>query len=104
MSAGHTTTHWDKFRSVATDVSDEYDSMCVYMLHPNTLWLHWLQFTQPSRQVAYTVCTCCVQLVVQKRAKLQNCPAELSSSYCKSNRFVEQLLLDDAGSPSVPDC
>ena len=30
MSAGHTTTHWDKFRSVATDVSDEYDYMCVY--------------------------------------------------------------------------
>ena len=30
MSAGHTTTHWDNFRSVATDVSDEYDNMCVY--------------------------------------------------------------------------
>ena len=60
--AGHTTTHWDNFRTVATDVSDEYDNMCVYMLTPNTLWLHWLQFTQPSRQMAYTVCTCCVQL------------------------------------------
>ena len=36
--------------------------VCVYMLTPNTLWLHWLQFTQPSRQMAYTVCTCCVQL------------------------------------------
>ena len=30
MSAGHTTTHWDKFRSVATDVSDEYDNVCVH--------------------------------------------------------------------------
>ena len=30
MSAGHTTTHWDNFRSVATDVSDEYDNVCVY--------------------------------------------------------------------------
>ena len=38
---------------------------------------------------------------LQKRAKLQNCPAELSSSYCKSNRFVQQLLLDDAGSPKL---
>ena len=28
-SAGHTTTHWDNFRTVATDVSDEYDNMCV---------------------------------------------------------------------------
>ena len=37
-------------------------TICVCMLHPNTLWLHWLQFTQPSRQMAYTVCTCCVQL------------------------------------------
>ena len=36
------------------------------MLHPNTLWLHWLHFTQPSRQIAYTVCTCCVQLVYKK--------------------------------------
>ena len=30
MSAGHTTTHCDNFRTVATDVSDEYDNMCVY--------------------------------------------------------------------------
>ena len=29
-SAGHTTTHWDNFRTVATDVSDEYDNVCVY--------------------------------------------------------------------------
>ena len=30
MSAGDTTTHWDNFRSGATDVSDEYDNVCVY--------------------------------------------------------------------------
>ena len=30
MSAGRTTTHWDNFRTLATDVSDEYDIMCVY--------------------------------------------------------------------------
>ena len=38
---------------------------------------------------------------LQKRAKLQNCPAELSSNYCKTNRCVQQLLLDDAGSPNL---
>ena len=60
MSAGRATTHWDNFRSLATDASNEYDIMlCVY--DPSTY--SWLQLKEPSRQVAYAVSTCCVELV-----------------------------------------
>ena len=38
MSAGRATTHWDNFRSLATDASNEYDIMlCVCMIHPHTV-------------------------------------------------------------------
>ena len=67
MSGGQ--THHHPLGTISDQVPLMYlmsMTMCVYMLTSNTLWLQWLQFTQPSRQMAYTVCTCCVQLVYKK--------------------------------------
>ena len=49
-SAGHTTTHWDNFRTVATDVSDEYDNMCVCICS-HQIHCGCIGFSQPSRHV-----------------------------------------------------
>ena len=76
-SGGHTTTHWDNFRSVATDVSDEYDNVCVYAhikyIVAALASVHSAKYTDGILR-APAVCSW-----PRQKTKFQNCPAELSN-------------------------
>ena len=87
MSGGQ--THHHPLGTISDQVPLMYlmsMTMCVYMLTSNTLWLQWLQFTQPSRQMAY-LCAPAVCSWSTKRTKLQ----KLSTRTQQQLRQIQQV-------------
>ena len=105
MSAGDTTTHWDKFRSVATDVSDEYDNVCVCSHQIHCGCIGFSSLSQVGRWLilcAHDVCSW-----PKQKTTFQKCTAELSNHGmlpASAQKFMAELQVLDAGPPNLTDC
>ena len=101
MSAGDTTTHWDNFRSGATDVSDEYDNVCIcsHQIHGGCSGFsslsqvgRWLILCAPA------VCSC-----PKQKGQIQKLSSRTQHSLNKARFSSSAFILDDAGPPACPD-
>ena len=77
MSAGDTTTHWDNFRSGATDVSDEYDNVCICSHQIHCGCIGFSSLSQVGRWLI--LCAPAVCSWSKKGPNSKKCPAELSN-------------------------